>query len=133
MKAAQIRRAFKATKKNRKKGSRSDQPVAKRSAPRGKARQAVRKLTNGRCHVCGGRLGSKWHVDHVVHVQLGGASKADNYLPICRKCNRLRWSYRPEVLRLMIDFGILAKQEIRNKTALGEDLLARYQRVRRTG
>jgi hypothetical protein len=33
----------------------------------------------------------------------------------------------------MLDFGILAKQEIRNRTQLGEDLLARYKQVRRRG
>lgn len=62
-------------------------------------------------------------MDHVVPLQLGGVSKSDNYLPICVECNRLRWGYRPEVLRLMIRFGIYAKQQIRHNTPLGELLV----------
>jgi 5-methylcytosine-specific restriction endonuclease McrA len=100
-----------------------DKPVTKRSAVKGKARQKVWDTTAGTCHVCGGPLGSKWQVDHVVPVQFGGPSKSTNYLPSCRECNRLRWSYRPDALRLMIRFGILAKQEIRWNTKLGKRLL----------
>jgi 5-methylcytosine-specific restriction endonuclease McrA len=98
-------------------------PVTKRSTPRGKARQKVWETTSGTCHVCGGSLGSKWQVDHVVPVRLGGQSKSNNYLPICGECNRRRWHYRPEVLRLMLRFGIFAKQEIRHDTDLGRELL----------
>jgi len=47
----------------------------------------------------------------------------DNYLPICKECNRLRWSYRPDVLRLIIRLGVYAKHEIRQDTKLGKRLI----------
>ncbi len=105
------------------KASRRGKSITKRRAVTGKARRKVWKTTAGMCHVCGGSLGSKWQVDHVVPVRLGGRSKSNNYLPSCRECNRRRWHYRPEVLRLMMRFGILAKQEIRWNTKLGKQLL----------
>jgi hypothetical protein len=73
--------------------------------------------------VCGGPLGRDWQVDHVVPHHLGGEHAEDNYLPACRICNRLRWSYSPPVLRLVIRFGLLAKQEIRRNSELGQQLL----------
>lgn len=121
MNAADIRLIFKKSKRaeTRKKAS--------RLAVRGKARAAVRAKTGGKCHVCGGGLGDRWQADHVVPLNQGGESKADNYLPICAVCNRLRWGYKPEALRLIIRFGIFAKQEIRHKTQLGEELIKLFE------
>jgi 5-methylcytosine-specific restriction endonuclease McrA len=87
-------------------------------------RAAVLKATNGTCHVCGGRVGRRWQADHVVPHKLGGESKLDNYLPICKECNRLRWSYTPEVIRLIMRLGTYAKNEIRHETELGEQLIS---------
>ena len=87
-------------------------------------RAIVLKITNGTCHVCGGRVGKRWQADHVVPHKLGGRARLDNYLPICKECNRLRWSYKPEVIRLIMRLGTYAKNEIRNKTELGEQLIS---------
>jgi len=86
-------------------------------------RAKVLRKTGCTCHVCGEHLRQKWQADHVVPHKLGGAAALDNYLPICRECNSLRWFHSPEVIRLIMRLGIYAKLEIRNKTQLGEHLL----------
>lgn len=86
-------------------------------------RTLVLAKTAGTCHVCGDSAGPRWQADHVIHHHLGKHS-VDNYLPVCRQCNRLRWSHRPEVLRLILLLGTYAKREIRHKTALGQELAA---------
>ena len=115
MNAAGIRRVFKKRK--------AKLPKTDRQRVTGRARVLVRRKTGGKCHFCGGSLGGRWQADHVVPLRLGGKNKASNYLPICAECNRLRWAYRPAVVRLALRFGLYAKQEIRNRTALGELLL----------
>jgi 5-methylcytosine-specific restriction endonuclease McrA len=90
--------------------------------------------TAGTCHVCGGEAGKGWQADHVIPHQHGGAHSLDNYLPICKECNRLRWSYRPEVLRLMLRLGVYIKHEIRHDTKLGRRLIKLATgRLRRSG
>lgn len=105
---------------------------AKHDGPKNRARKvaltpSLRKevwaKTRGTCHVCGGRAGRRWQADHVVPHQLGGKRSADNYLPICRECNGLRWSHRPKVIRLIIRMGVYAKREIRHATPLGEQMI----------
>lgn len=88
-------------------------------------RTAVLAKTAGTCHVCGGLSGTASQADHVIPHERGGTDTLENYLPICRECNRLRWSYGPEVLRMILRFGILAKHEIRHDTKLGGQLLRR--------
>lgn len=122
MTAAQIRRTF------RKSGRRGAH--IQRIALTVPQRKAIQKKTGGTCHVCGGRLGQKWQVDHVVPHKWGGVSRETNYLPACAECNRLRWGYRPEVIRLMLRFGRHAKQQIRHSRRLGEDLINLEVRAR---
>ena len=117
MKAAQIKRIFAKPPRNR-------NPTPTRGLT-SKQRVRIRAKTGGTCHVCGGPLGSDWQADHVVPHHLGGPHTEDNYLPACRTCNRLRWMYSPRVLQLVIRFGLIAKQEIRHNTQLGEQLLRR--------
>src|SRR5437879_5649539 len=85
-------------------------------------RGVVFEKTAGTCHVCGDAVGTHWQADHVIHHHLGGKHTVDNYLPVCRECNRLRWSHSPAVLRLIIRLGTYAKLEIRHKTSLGKQL-----------
>ena len=86
-------------------------------------REKIFRKTGGTCHVCGGSLGERWQADHVVPHILGGQATLDNYLPICKECNRLRWFHSPDVIRLIMRLGVYAKNEIRNQTELGEQLL----------
>jgi HNH endonuclease len=94
---------------------------------RGSLTVSVRKeiwaKIGGTCHVCGGRAGKRWQADHVVPWHLGGSRTADNYLPICRECNGLRWSHEPRVLRLIIRMGVYAKTAIRHNTTLGKEMI----------
>lgn len=69
-------------------------------------------------------MSRRWQADHVVPHKLGGEARLDNYLPICKECNRLRWSYSPEVIRLIMRLGTYAKHEIRHDTELGKQLIS---------
>ena len=75
-------------------------------------RKQIWKKTGGTCHVCGGRAGKRWQADHVVPWHLGGSREAENYLPICRECNGLRWSHDPKLIRLILRMGVYAKNAI---------------------
>jgi hypothetical protein len=103
-------------------------PAPRRSSLTAVQRRAILAKTNGTCHVCGVPVGNRWQADHVIQHTYGGAHSLANYLPICRECNRLRWSYNPEVIRLILRFGILTKHEIRHDTKLGRLLLAKMLR-----
>ena len=99
-------------------------PERRRHAPSSRSRAMIFEKTAGHCHVCGTNLkNEKWQADHVVLHNLGGSSNSDNYLPICRICNRLRWSYSPEMISCIFRVGIFAKQEIRHRTNLGIQII----------
>ena len=82
--------------------------------------------------MCGDSLKKSWQIGHVKPHQRGGQCTVMNCLPICAECNRLRWSYSPEVLRFMLLFGRYSKQAIRGRngkpTALGEELIKLHVR-----
>lgn len=99
--------------------------------------------THGHCHFCGDRLIFKhygktkrrhrkgaWELDHVIQRSKGGRSSPDNYLPACGKCNHLRWHRRGEDLRELILLGLVAKDEIKKKTDLGDDIRERLNERR---
>lgn len=103
-----------------------------RNPPRRRAltpdeRREIWKKTGGRCHLCGdsiGKCGSgRWQADHVVPHVLSGKQSIDNYLPICRECNGLRWSHGPKLLRLIMRMGVYAKHEIRHGRPLGDAMV----------
>src|SRR5262245_32567453 len=53
----------------------------RRSALSGTERDEVLRKTAGRCHICGGAIGSEmWQADHVLAFSRGGTPSADNYL-----------------------------------------------------
>lgn len=86
------------------------------------ARQIVRWKTGGHCHICGGFLGKDWTADHIVPHMHGGKGSVDNFLPACGVCNRLRWKYDPKEIRNILELGVYAQAEIRNKTKLGAQM-----------
>ncbi len=92
-----------------------------------KQRKAIRAKTHGRCHICGGPLGEKWTVDHVIPHKRGGKCSEDNFLPACRICNGLRWHYDPKRIRRILRIGLYMYHEMRKETKLG---LAVAERVR---
>lgn len=107
----------------------------RRRSPSKRDRTAIFAKTSGTCHVCGRVLGIRWQADHIRPHAYGGSSSLENYLPICGECNRLRWSYAPDVIRLIMHLGVYAKDEIRRSTPLGRALtkLAAKRGQTRTG
>jgi 5-methylcytosine-specific restriction endonuclease McrA len=93
--------------------------------------------TRGHCHFCGDlllfhrrgwrekNLPGFWEVDHVIQRRKGGASAAENYLPACTRCNRLRWHRKGEMMRRLLRLGLIAHAEIRRATKLGKELAHR--------
>jgi HNH endonuclease len=95
--------------------------------------------TGGYCHYCGDRLRfanrgwsanprGHWEVDHVIQRGKGGSSSAENCLPACTECNRLRWARTGPALRRLVRLGLIATEEIDRRSPLGLDLEAMLKR-----
>ncbi len=63
-----------------------------------------------------------WEVDHVLQRGKGGKNAIENYLPACVRCNRLRWHRKGKDLRELLLLGVIAKDEIKKDSALGQKL-----------
>jgi hypothetical protein len=98
--------------------------------------RSVFDKTRGHCHFCGDALvlehygltkkpclPGAWELDHVIQRKKGGASKVENYLPACGKCNHLRWHRSGDDLRELILLGLVVKDEVRRGTELGQRVL----------
>lgn len=99
--------------------------------------RAIFEKTNGHCHFCGDALllrkyGCKdlndlegaWEADHVIQKGKGGSKEAENCLPACVHCNRLRWHRKGKELRDLIFLGLISNDEIKKKTTLGKMIKA---------
>ena len=88
--------------------------------------------TKGHCHFCGdpvifNRYGCKkikdlegaWEADHIIQKGKGGSKSAENCLPACVRCNRLRWHRKGDNLRELLLLGLVAKDMVNKKTKLG--------------
>lgn len=42
----------------------------------------------GRCYICDTEFGTKWEIDHINPIKLGGDNSLDNLAIACRSCNR---------------------------------------------
>ena len=89
--------------------------------------------TYGRCHFCGDKLkfenvgwavamDGHWEEDHVFQHAKGGKNNADNYLPACTRCNRLRWHRTGSEIRDLLLLGTIAQGEIQRQTRVGRNL-----------
>jgi len=91
--------------------------------------------TEGHCHFCGDPLqlqkygckdvedlGGAWEADHVIQRGKGGKKEAENCLPACVRCNRLRWHRKGKDLRELLLLGLLAKDEIKKSSLIGQAL-----------
>src|SRR5262245_57140686 len=72
-----------------------------------------------RCHICGGRIRSKWQADHVLAHSSRGRHSLENYLPAHRLCNNYRWDYSPEEFQWILKLGVWARTQIERDTPLG--------------
>jgi 5-methylcytosine-specific restriction endonuclease McrA len=100
-------------------------------------REQVLAKTDGRCHICGGKVGAKWQADHVRAYGQGGQHTEDNYLAAHALCNNYRWHYLPEEFQYIMKLGVWAKYQIEKDTAVGEKIAAGFvqherRRIRRT-
>jgi len=87
-----------------------------------KLRDEVLAKTDGRCHICGGKVGADWHADHVLAHASGGVHAADNYLPAHALCNNYRWHYLSEEFQYVMKIGVWARRQIEKGTPLGRDI-----------
>ncbi len=84
-------------------------------------REEIKRKTNGFCHFCGGSITQYYEIDHLlphVHYRNG---ELNNLLPIHGNCNRLKWSYYSEDIKLLIYLGIFAWEES-NKSKVALDI-----------
>jgi hypothetical protein len=91
--------------------------------------------TRGHCHFCGesvefekrgwrdGDLTGYWEIDHIVQRGKGGNDSVDNYLPAYTRCNRLRWHRTGEKIRELLLLGLVAQEEVKKGTIVGESLV----------
>ena len=91
--------------------------------------------TKGHCHFCGDKLvrGGRgwtrknhrgfWEVDHVIQRAKGGRKTADNCLPACTRCNRLRWHRTGKAVQRLLLLGVIAQAEIDRGRKMGKQLL----------
>ena len=82
--------------------------------------RSIWEKTKGHCHFCGDRVvfekrgGKKvedltgyWEADHIIQRAKGGSKSAENCLPACTKCNKLRWHRAGENLRELLVLGAI--------------------------
>lgn len=83
--------------------------------------------TKGHCHFCGDpvmferrgwavKLDGHWEVDHVIQRGKGGPRNAQNCLPACTRCNRLRWHRVGAAVRQLLELGLIAREQIQRRT-----------------
>src|SRR5271170_7302000 len=103
--------------------------------------RAVFERTTGHCHFCGDLLilskygwkalddlDGAWELDHIIQKGKGGSKDADNCLPACVRCNRLRWHRQGQDLRELLLLGLIAKDEIKKSWPLGQYILRLKER-----
>lgn len=91
--------------------------------------------TSGHCHFCGdpvvlekygcvdiSAIEGAWEADHIVQQGKGGSKLAENCLPACVQCNRLRWHRKGSEIRDLLVYGLIAKNEIKRDSVIGKTL-----------
>ena len=97
-----------------------------RKNPSSADREKIYLKTQGKCHICGGALNSRWHADHVLPHASGGGDSVNNFLGSCATCNSARWYFSPKEIRLILKIGRLALSEIRKGTKFGKSIARKY-------
>jgi 5-methylcytosine-specific restriction endonuclease McrA len=97
--------------------------------------------TAGHCHFCGDPLilakygwsnlddlDGAWELDHIIQKGKGGLENTFNCLPACVRCNRLRWHRKGQDLRELLLLGLIAKDENKKSSSLGQQFLKLKER-----
>jgi hypothetical protein len=92
-------------------------------------RVAILKKTNGRCHICGGVIDSKWQADHVLAHANGGSDTTENFLPAHDLCNNYRWNYGTEEFQWIMKLGVHFRTLIELQDADALKLAAKFIRA----
>lgn len=101
----------------------------KRKALTKKQRELILAKTDGRCHICGTKLGSSnFQADHVQSHSAGGNHNENNYLPSCFTCNNYRWHYSSEELQIILKLGVWLKTKITSDASNGLDLANNFMK-----
>jgi hypothetical protein len=58
--------------------------------------QSLYEKQGGKCEMCKVKLGSKFHVDHVMPVALGGSNGPENLQLLCARCNWRKSAKHPD-------------------------------------
>lgn len=89
-------------------------------------RTEILAKTGARCHICGGKIRGRWHVDHVKAHSGGGEHSVSNYLPAHSTCNNYRWDYLAEEFELILKLGVWARTQIHDGSPVGRDIQERF-------
>jgi len=89
-------------------------------------RHAVLRKTDGRCHICGGKVITRWEADHVLAHAGGGTQSVENYLAAHALCNNYRWDYDPEEFQWVLKIGVWARRQMEGSTELGAAMLSAF-------
>lgn len=99
---------------------------SERQNPTKSMRERILLKTGGKCHICGGELGKRWHADHVLPHVSGGGNTVENFLGSCSVCNNARWYFSPNEIKLILKLGRMAQTEIRKNTSFGRSIAKKY-------
>ena len=113
-------RHLRSTRRNRNAERRKEHLPRKALSP--SERKVILKKTANRCHVCGGKVRSKWEADHVLAHSGGGVHDADNYLAAHALCNNYRGDYTAEEFQWVIKIGVWARREIERESRIGSEI-----------
>lgn len=65
------------------------------------SRQEIYERDGGKCHLCGKKCNpSKWHLDHIIPLSLGGEHTKQNVAVACPRCNESKGNRGHSQLRL---------------------------------
>jgi 5-methylcytosine-specific restriction endonuclease McrA len=98
----------------------------RRAALRPNDRARVLATTDGRCHICGGKIDGPWQADHVLAHSGGGLGNPENYLPAHAVCNNYRWDYLAEEFQIILKLGVWARTQIETGTAVGNEIARKF-------
>ena len=101
-----------------------------------KDKEEIFLKTGGLCHFCGEKLvfnairgeEGRWNIDHILPFSREGKDCLENYLPICKTCNRLRWNFESGRIRELLRYGIIAHNQVKRKTNTGKEIQSLYNK-----
>jgi len=96
-------------------------------------RNLILSKTDGRCHICGGKIknGENWQADHVLAHAHGGEHSIENYLAAHALCNNYRWHYGSEEFQWIMKLGVWLRTLIEKRDNLAIPLAEKFIKYER--